>query len=459
MKITVLGGSPKGDLSVTLQYVKFMQKKFPQHEYTIHHISSRIKAIEKEGGAFQSIIDDIRSADAVLWAVPLYVFLVPSQYKRFIELIWERGAQDAFKEKYTAVITTSIHFFDHTANNYMHAVCDDLEMRYVDFFSPAMYDLEKEEGRQELLLFAENFFEAVENRAPATKHYPPLAPREFKYEPGAPAEKLDTGTRKICLLTDSSEKGTNLAGMIERFTASFSSGIEVIDLNSIDIKGGCLGCCQCGFDNRCVYTGKDEYIDFFNAKILPADIIIHAGSIRDRYLSSKWKQFFDRRFFRTHTPTQVGKQIAYIISGPLSQIPNLRQILMAGCDWERANLVDTVTDEFGDSTDIDSLLQHLAYRLIKNSDQGYIRPQTFLGVGGMKVFRDDIWGKLRFVFQADHKYFEAHGFYDFPQNDKDAIAFSEQMIEATRDPEKKEQIRKMIKKQMVVPLEKVVDSF
>ena len=132
---------------------------------------------------------------------------------------------------------------------------------------------------------------------------------------------------------------------------------------------------------------------------------------------------------------------------------------MAGCDVERANLVDMVSDEFGESEDIDNLLQRLAYRLLKNFDQGYIRPQTFLGVGGMKIFRDDIWGKLRFVFQADHKYFEEHGLYDFPQNDKDAIAFSEQMIEATKDPEKKEEIRKMLKMQMVVPLENIVASY
>jgi multimeric flavodoxin WrbA len=27
------------------------------------------------------------------------------------------------------------------------------------------------------------------------------------------------------------------------------------------------------------------------------DIIIFAGSLKDRYISSKWKQFFDRVFF------------------------------------------------------------------------------------------------------------------------------------------------------------------
>jgi len=39
MKITVLNGSPKGNLSVTMQYVSFIQKKFPHHELKILNIA------------------------------------------------------------------------------------------------------------------------------------------------------------------------------------------------------------------------------------------------------------------------------------------------------------------------------------------------------------------------------------------------------------------------------------
>lgn len=99
MKIAVLNGSPKGDLSVTLQYVHFIQKKFPQHEWKVCHIGSRIKKIEKDRKVFQEIIDEVRSSDGVLWAFPLYYLLVPSQYKRFIELIWEREVAEAFKNR------------------------------------------------------------------------------------------------------------------------------------------------------------------------------------------------------------------------------------------------------------------------------------------------------------------------------------------------------------------------
>ena len=33
------------------------------------------------------------------------------------------------------------------------------------------------------------------------------------------------------------------------------------------------------------------------------------------------------------------------------------------------------------------------------------------------MFRDEVWGRYRFVFQADHRYYKKRGFYDFPQKD------------------------------------------
>jgi len=83
-------------------------------------------------------------------------------------------------------------------------------------------------------------------------------------------------------------------------------------------------------------------------KIKAADILVWAGEIRDRYLSAKWKTFFDRSFFNGHAPSLAGKQFGFIISGPLSQIPNLRQILEAYVEMQQANPAGFVTDESGD---------------------------------------------------------------------------------------------------------------
>ena len=455
MKILVLNGSPKGEVSVTMQYVKYIQKIFPEHELQIENISLNIKKIEKDEKEFKKIIDEVKNSDGILWAFPLYVFIVASQYKRFIELISERGAKEAFRDKYTSVITTSIHFYDHTAHNYMNAVCDDLNMKYTGFFSADMKDLFKEEGRNKLELFAKNFFRAIENKIPVIKNYNPLSDIKLKYMPEQAKEKIEQKDKKIVLLTDTLDEATNLGKMISKFKNSFSQEIEIYELDKLDIKGGCLGCIKCGFDNECAYKGKDDLINFYNNKLKTADIIVFAGTIKDRYLSSKWKQFFDRGFFNTHMPSFMGKQIGYIISGPLREISNLREIFQAYTEWQKANLVDFVTDEYETSPELDKILEAFAERIVRFSLENYIKGSTFLGIGGMKIFRDDIWGRMRFVFQADHKFYKKHGIYDFPHNDLKTRLMN-MFIPLTWIPPVKKAIRDNMKKNMLHGFEKIV---
>src|SRR4030043_875709 len=251
MKITVLNGSPKGNLSVTLQYVHFIQKKFPQHELKIFNVAQQIRGMEREEKTFREVMEEIKSSDGVLWAFPLYYLLVPSQYKRFIELIWEREKADVFKNKYTAVLSTSIHFFDHTAHNYMNAICDDLDMKYLGSFSAAMYDLMSRKGREKWTLFASEFFEGIQNRVPTSKRFSPVLYQTFNYLPGPAGDKISTQGKKVLILSDLKDPQTNLGKMIERFKNSFMDEGKVINLHHVDIKGGCLGCIQCGYDYQC----------------------------------------------------------------------------------------------------------------------------------------------------------------------------------------------------------------
>ena len=108
MKIAVLNGSPKGQISVTMQYVHFLEQRFPETEFKYFDVALKIKRLEKDDKAFQEIIAEIAAADAVLWAFPLYFLLVCSQYKRFIELIFERNATAAFRGK-PAACPDNIH--------------------------------------------------------------------------------------------------------------------------------------------------------------------------------------------------------------------------------------------------------------------------------------------------------------------------------------------------------------
>ena len=417
MKIVVLNGSPKGNNSVTMQYVEYLRRKFPQHEWAQFNIAQQIKRLETDETAFRETLTAVENCAAVLWAFPLYVLLVHAHYKRFIELVAERGATGAFQGKYAAILTTSIQFYDHTAHNYVHGICDDWDMKYFGGFSAHMHDLFQPDGRQKLRCFTQEFLDAVKRSAPTVREYPPVAPVTVEYRPENAGEALETAGEKIVIVTDAEESSVNLRRMVQQFAATCGGAAETINLRDIDIKGSCLGCIRCGYDNTCVYSGQDGFVDFFNQKIRPADILIFAGTIRDRYLSSLWKTYFDRAFFNTHIPALMGKQLVWLISGPLAQLPNLRQILEAYSQVQRANLTGIVTDETTDSKKLDSMIQEAARRSIRFAQEGYIQPATFLGVGAQKIFRDEIWGPLRFPFVADDQFYRQHGFYDFPQND------------------------------------------
>jgi multimeric flavodoxin WrbA len=458
MKIVVLNGSPKGDLSVTMQYIHYMKRKFPQHEWVIHNISQRINAIEKKEERFRTIIDEIRSAEGVFWVFPVYFLLVPYNYKRFIELIWERGAEDAFKGIYAASLSTSIHYFDHIAHKYIHGICDDLNMKYVDGFSADMYDLLDEKERKRLLLFAKHFFGAIDSQLPRPRNFRPVVQDSFEYVPGAIPKKIDIDHQKLVVLTDEKSEKTNLGRMIQQFTSIVSDEAELINLHEIDIHGGCLGCIQCGYDNSCAYGHTDGFVDFFDKKIKTADILVLAGSVKDRYLSSRWKLFFDRSFYNNHVPVMAGKQLGFIISGPLSQIPHLTQALEGFYECQQANIVDFVTDECGDSTEIDIQLQAFSERLVQFSKDGYVKPISFLGVGGRKIFRDDIFGRLRFPFRADHNFFKRNGMYDYPQKDRKLRIRNAIMLFLSRMPSfRKEVYSRRVKSEMVKPLQKIVE--
>lgn len=457
MRICVISGSPKGELSVTLQSVLYIKKHFPGLEMDIIHVGKEIKSLEKDPQKLEQVINSAASSDLFMFATPVYTFNVPSQLKRFIELLFENDKKDSLKGKYAACLTTSINFFDNTAHAYLRAVCEDLGMNFAGSFSADSYDLLDEAQRSRLLGFAAQIFETVKSARPCSRAYQKITENDFSYSPSSSSlPRLSTGKRVVVVM-DAERPGSNLPAMARKFADQFENA-EVLNLSDVNVSGGCLGCVQCGFDHECVYGDKDGYISFYESKIKPADILVMAGDIKDRFLSSIWKQFFDRGFYNTHTPTMPGKQLCFLVSGPLGQIAPLREVIEAFSEWQGANLVDIVTDEPGDNSVMDSLIREMAEKSLRMSDSSYVRPSTFLGKAGMKVFRDDVFGRHRFVFQADHSYFESHGIYDFPQDDKRAMDTNVTMFELTKDPQMRGAIRKMLKTEMVKPHQKIVET-
>ena len=83
----------------------------------------------------------------------------------------------------------------------------------------------------------------------------------------------------------------------------------------------------------------------FKEKVMTADALVTALSLKSRFFSSLYKMFCDRSFFNGHRPILEGKQIGYIISGPLKDNHNVKEFLEAFTEIGRCNLAGLITDE------------------------------------------------------------------------------------------------------------------
>ncbi|MFA6508662.1 MAG: NAD(P)H-dependent oxidoreductase [Treponemataceae bacterium] len=420
MKITVLGGSPKGQTSVTMQYVAYLEKRYPEHEWSTLQIASRIALLEKNEEKLNEVMDALRAADLVLWAFPLYYMTVCSQYKRFIELIEERGHQSVFAGKYAASLSTSIHFYDHTAHVYIREISEDWGLRFVSFLSAEMNDMTRPQGRAQLDAFADDLFAVVSGAmaCPRLSAPRPLSAKKRNSPstlvPLPPPARRVASSKRTVVLVDYPE--TAIGFMARRYAQAIDGEVELIDLGSLGLEGGCLGCLRCGANNECAYTGKDTFIETLRTRVQTADIVVYAGTVRDRLLSARWKAFLDRSFCNTHQRSFTGKQFVFLVSGPLSTLSNLKETLSAYVELHKARLIEFVSDETDSPELLGALLDAAAARSVAAAElpTTTLATATFRGVGGMKIFRDAVYAGLRIVFKADHRSYKRNGEYDFP---------------------------------------------
>ena len=111
MNILVLNGSPKGENSITLQTVRYLEKKFKIENLEVLHVGMKIKSLEKN---FVPAVEALEKADVLVFSYPVYTFLAPCQLHKFIELMKTHGAK--VEGKIVTQITTSKHFYDVTAH-------------------------------------------------------------------------------------------------------------------------------------------------------------------------------------------------------------------------------------------------------------------------------------------------------------------------------------------------------
>ena len=405
MKITVINGSPKGKYSITLQTVRYLQLKYPAHEFTVFHAGQKIKALEKDFTQAKTLLE---GADAVLFSYPVYTFLAPSQLHRFIELC--KANEVNVQDKYATQITTSKHFYDVTAHKYVEENALDLGMRYIRGLSADMEDLLSDQGKTDAEKFFERFLWSVEEEIYAVKTQ---TANSYQSVPATPAsEQTEKNSSKdIVIITDNTDKTSNLQTMIERFQAKLPYASRIVNIAEYPLAGGCLGCFRCAVSEKCVY--KDKFDSFLRENIQKADAIVYAFTVSDHSMGARFKMYDDRNFCNGHRTVTVGMPVGYLASGNYSAEANLKNVIEARSETGGNFLCGVATDEHDTDKQVDELAKSLSFAL----ETKHTAPQNFWGVGGMKIFRDLIY-QMRGMMRADHKFYKKQGIYDFPQKKK-----------------------------------------
>ena len=385
MNILIINGSPKGKESITLHTCLYLEKKFPELKFSYLHAGARIRTLEKD---FSASLEEIRRADLLVFCYPVYTFLVPYQLHRFIELMKASG--EDFSGKAATQVSTSKHFYDITAHRFIKDNCADMGLRYFDGLSADMDDILSEKGRSQAKAWLE------------------FVLWQMGAEDDAPAAE-DSGRRAV-IVADLEPEDVRLKAMVDRFVASFPYGVDVVNIREFPFQGGCISCFNCAATGKCAY--KDGFDEFLRGTIHKHDAILYAFRIQDHSMGSRFKMYDDRQFCNGHRTVTMGTPFGYLVEGKYSSEENLRLLLEARAQVGGNFLAGVATDEGDWEAEVDKLAATVRYAM----DRRYCPPQNFLGVGGMKIFRDLIY-KMRGLMRADHRFFKAHGQYDFPQKE------------------------------------------
>jgi len=398
MNILVINGSPAGNNSITLQTVHYLERHFPECHFDILHAGAQIRKMEKD---FAPCAEALESADLLLFCYPVYTFLVPAQLHRFIELMKEHTP--SLQGKYATQLTTSKHFYDTTAHQFIEDNCKDLGLSCIRGLSADMEDLLKEKGRKEAL----DFFRFV----------------LWNMQPECVSVRTASlsDTLRVAVVTDlSGDTDHHLQHLITQFQSVMPCEVSVTDLAGFPFAGGCLGCFHCASDGTCIY--KDGFDDYLREQIQSASAIVYAYRIKDHSMGYRFKLYDDRQFCNGHRTVTMGKPVGYLVCGDLEKEPNL-QVLMEARAQVGGNFPAGIVSVPADAQEIHAdEIRRLAATLLYALQTDYQPPKNFYGVGGLKIFRDLIY-QMQGLMKADHKFYKEHGFYDdFPQKHRLRIA-------------------------------------
>ena len=345
MNILVLNGSPKGDYSITLHTVLYLQALYPQDDFEILHVGQKIRSFEKD---FSEAKTAIENADVLLFSYPVYTFIAPYQLQRFVELMKQNDV--VVDGKIATQVTTSKHFYDVTAHRYIQDNVQEMGMKYIRGLSADMEDLPTAKGQEDAQKFWAHFHWCVEQGIFEPCYLKNTAPVHKAIE--IPAS-VDKQAGDVVIVADLTSDNKQLSDMIARFQAKLSVTSRIVNIQEYPFKGGCIGCFNCATDGICIY--KDGFDAFLRDEIQKADAIIYAFTIKDHSMGTRFKMYDDRQFCNGHRTVTMGMPIGYLISGNYSQEQNLQMILEGRAQVGGNILTGIATDEYNPNETIDQM--------------------------------------------------------------------------------------------------------
>jgi multimeric flavodoxin WrbA len=419
MKIAIFNGSPRIDTQISFSkaYVDYIKKRYPNHEFVEFHIARDIKEFRKGEAAYRALVDTVSDCRGILWQMPVYSALVPAQVKELIELLFDDAeATAAFKGKYSAMISTSLQLFDNWAEDYIQGVCEDLDILFTGAFSGTFYPIIDDKYKISLNGFLDRFMGSIENHV-----YPPRLFLKERHQPSKllpfpekTSEHFENRqfARRVTIVTDTKSTSENLVAMIDTVSKALDAAVKILDLAQTDYDG-CSCCMHCGVDFQCLR--KDDFQTMHSNYILEADAVIYAGSVKDHYLSYRFKYFFDREFYLNHTPFLGGKPVALIVSGPANAGRPVLESLKSILSLRGGRIVGISSDDVGSAEEIRNGLEWIAKSICSQIDLNAPMPLGFYGAAAARIFRDFVY-IAKFPFVKDYKiYNEKRLFKTFPQ--------------------------------------------
>lgn len=453
MKIVVLNGSPKGKNSVTVQWNKYLDRHYPNHEFIYFNIGQQIRSYEK-AEVMDKCVDAMINSDLIIFSYPVYTFIAPYQVAKFIRLLKKHKRVNELKNKYVTQITTSKHFFDTTAHRFIFENCNDMKMKTITGLSADMDDLLTDLGRKQLKDFYKNVLFNMKNDIYEDIQVVEKEAFNFIYKNEVTATPKTEGYSTV-IVSDCEDDNDSLRNMIDTFKAKYKYPVKEINIAKFKFSGGCLGCFNCAFNGKCIY--KDGFEDMLRNEIQSANVTIYAATVKDHSMGPTFKCYDDRQFCNGHRTVTKGRLVGYILNGDLRNENNLIDIIEGRSHVGETFLCGIATNQSRNNIDTLKSLENLCKSTEFALENKLERPQNFFGVGGMKIFRDLIY-TMRGLMKEDHKFYKKNGIYDFPQKQRGTIIKMQLIGTLMAIPSIKKKASKQMNDAIIRPYKKAIEK-